>query len=153
MVPEIAEHGHVVAGDVVGYGNARQFDDAAFDGVHEREIGHGPGKERAFGIAGATQEERRSGKVYHPREADFALDGLQAIDPEPGGFLIALRLFLVVARECLFVGIAGLFLVAVVGFVVEDEDVLEPHQVRHDPLEHLSFRFKRVDRGAGAAFK
>ena len=51
VFPEIAEHRHLRARDVVGHGNARQFDDAAFDGIHEREVTHRPREERSFGIA------------------------------------------------------------------------------------------------------
>ena len=40
--------------------------------------------------------------------------------------------------------VVGLFAVAVVRLVVEDEDVLHTHQVGHDPLEHLAFGFERV---------
>ena len=51
VLPEIAEHRHLVAGDVVGDRHARQFHDAALDGIHEREVAHRPREERAFGIA------------------------------------------------------------------------------------------------------
>ena len=50
MLPKVAEPGHVAAGDVVRHGHARQFDNAAFDGVHQREIAHRPGEQRALGI-------------------------------------------------------------------------------------------------------
>ena len=50
MLPEIAELGHLFAGDVVGDRNARQFYDAALDGVHERELVHGPRKQRTFRV-------------------------------------------------------------------------------------------------------
>ena len=39
---------------------------------------------------------------------------------------------------------ARLLAVAVVRLVVEHEDVLQAHQVGHDPLEHLAFGFQRV---------
>ena len=58
VFPQIAEHRHLLAGDVVGHGHARQFDDAAFDGVHQREVAHRPGEQRALGIARAAQEKR-----------------------------------------------------------------------------------------------
>ena len=63
VLPEVAEHGHLAAGDVVGHRHARQLDDAALDGVHQREVAHGPGEERALGIAGAAQEEGRGREV------------------------------------------------------------------------------------------
>jgi hypothetical protein len=43
--------GHLAAGDVVGDRHARQLDDAAFDGIHQREVAHRPGEQRAFGVA------------------------------------------------------------------------------------------------------
>ena len=51
VLPQIAEHRHLVAGDVVRDGHARQLDDAALDGVHQREVAHRPREQRAFGIA------------------------------------------------------------------------------------------------------
>ena len=49
--------------------------------------------------------------------------------------------------------VVGLLAVAVVGLVVEDQDVLQAHQVGHDALDHLAFGFERVQllrRGPGA---
>ena len=40
-----------------------------------------------------------------------------------------------------------------VGFVVQNHDVLETHQVRHDALYHLPFGFQGVDRSTVAAFE
>ena len=48
VLPQVAELGHVAAGDVVGHRHAGQLDDAALDGVHEREVAHRPGKQRAL---------------------------------------------------------------------------------------------------------
>jgi hypothetical protein len=36
MLPQVAELGHLAAGDVIGDGNAGELDDAAFHGVHCR---------------------------------------------------------------------------------------------------------------------
>ena len=69
VLPEIAEDGQLVAGDVFGHRNARQFDDAALDGVHEGEVAHSPGKERAFGITRAAQEEGCGGEIDDAGEA------------------------------------------------------------------------------------
>ena len=63
VLPEVAEHRHLAAGDVVGDRHARQLDDAALDGVHQREVAHRPGEQRALGVAGAAQEEGRGGEV------------------------------------------------------------------------------------------
>ncbi len=99
VLPEVAEHRHLAAGDVVGDRHARQLDDAALDGVHEREVAHRPGKQRAFGVAGAAQEERRGREVDDALEAELALDGFEAGNPEPRGLVVLLRLLLVVALE------------------------------------------------------
>ncbi len=96
VVPEIAELGHVAARDVVGDGNAGEFDDAALDGVHEGEVAHGPGKESAFGVARATEEERGGGEIEDARDAELAFYGFEAGDPEAGGFVVALGFFAVV---------------------------------------------------------
>jgi hypothetical protein len=37
--------------------------------------------------------------------------------------------------------VSRLLAVAVVRLVVENQDVLHPHQLGHDPLQRLSFRF------------
>ena len=49
------------------------------------------------------------------------------------------------SRELFFVGIAGLLLITMMGFVVQIHDVLETHQVRHDALYHLPFSFQSLD--------
>ena len=150
VLPQIAEHRHLVAGDVVGHRNARQLDDAAFDGVHQREVAHRPGEQRAFGVAGAAQEERRRRQIDDAGDAELAVDRFQAGDPEPGGFVVLLGFLLVVALQIFLVVSLGLFAVAVMGLVVEDKDVLHAHQVGHDPLDHLPFGFQRVQLLAAA---
>ena len=67
VLPQVAELRHVAAGDVVGHRHARQLDDAALDGVHQREVADRPGEQRPLGIAGAAQEERRRGQVVDAR--------------------------------------------------------------------------------------
>ena len=103
VLPEVAEHRHLAAGNIVGDRDARQLDDAALDGVHQREVAHGPREERAFGIAGAAQEERRRREVEDARDAELALDGFEAGDPEPRGFVVLLGFFLLVALEVVLV--------------------------------------------------
>ena len=78
------------AGDIVGDRHARQFDDAAFDGIHQREIADRPGEQRALGIARAAQEEWRGGEVVDRAHADLALERLDAGDPEPRGLVVLL---------------------------------------------------------------
>ena len=48
----VAHHG------VIRYRHSGHLDDAALNGVDEGEIGDYPGKEGAFGIAGAPQKRR-----------------------------------------------------------------------------------------------
>ena len=51
----------------------------------------------------------------------------------------------------LIVRLRWLLAVAMVRLVVEHQDVLDAHQVRHDTLEHLPFGFSGVQLVAGAA--
>ena len=144
MLPEVAEHRHLVAGDVVGHRHARQLDDAALDGVHQREVAHRPREQRALGVARAAQEERRGREVDDAREAELAVHRFEAGDPEARGLVVLLGFLPLVALQVLVVGVRRLLAVAVVRLVVEHEDVLHAHQVGHDPLEHLAFGFQRV---------
>ena len=153
VLPEVAEHRHLVAGDVLGHGDARQLDDAALDGIHEREVAHRPGEQRALGIAGAAQEERRRGQVDDAAEAELAVHGFEAGNPEAGRLVVLLGFLFLVALQILVVGLFRLLPVAVVRLVVDDEDVLHAHQVGHHPLEHLAFGFLRVEFFAAAALK
>ena len=54
VLPEIAEHRHLGAGDVVHHRHARQLDDAALDGVHQGEVADRPREQRALGVARAA---------------------------------------------------------------------------------------------------
>ena len=45
------------------------------------------------------------------------------------------------------------FAIAVMGFIVDDEDVFHAHEVGHDALEHLAFGFKRFRRFACATLE
>src|SRR6266508_2175755 len=51
VLPEIAEHRHFVARDVFRHRDARQLDDPALDGVHEREVAHRPREQGTLGVA------------------------------------------------------------------------------------------------------
>ena len=144
VLPQVAEHRHLVAGDVLGHRHARQLDDAALDGVHQREVAHRPREQRAFGVAGAAQEERRRRQVDDAADAELAVDRLQAGNPQAGGFVVLFGFLLVVALQRLVVRVVRLLAVAVVRLVVDDEDVLHAHQVGHDALEHLAFGLQRV---------
>ena len=146
VLPEVAEHRHLVARDVVGDGNARQLDDAALDRVHEREVAHRPREERALGVAGAAEEERRRREVDDAGDAELAVHRLEPGDPDARGLVVLLGLLPLVALELFVVLRDRLLAVAVVRLVVEDEDVLHAHQVGHDALDHLAFGLQRVER-------
>ena len=150
VLPQIAELGHLAARDVVGHRHPGQLDDAALDRVHQREVAHRPGEERAFRVAGPAQEERRRGQVDHAGEAELASDRLQPGDPEPRGLPVLFRLPAVVARQLAFVVFARLLPVAVMRLVVQREHVSHTHELGHDPLEHLAFAFERAQVGAAA---
>jgi len=58
MVPEIAKDRCFTVRNILRDRYARQFDDAAFDRVHQREITDHPGEEDAFGVTGAAEKKR-----------------------------------------------------------------------------------------------
>jgi hypothetical protein len=60
---------------------------------------------------------------------------------------------LLVAFQGFFVGVFRFLAVAVMRFVVDDEDVLHAHQVGHHALEHLAFGFERLGFFAAAALE
>ena len=51
MLPQVTEHWHFSARDVVCYRNAWQLDDATLDGIHEGKVAHGPGEQCALRIS------------------------------------------------------------------------------------------------------
>ena len=85
--------------------------------------------------------------------AEFAVHGFEPGDPEPGGLVVLLGLLLLLALQVFVVCLGRLFAIAVMRLVVEDEDVLHPHQVGHDPLEHLALGLEGLQLLAGAALK
>ncbi len=142
--PQIPEHGDLVARDVLGHGNPGEFDNAAFDGIHQGKVAHGPGKQGAFHIPGPAEKKRGGRQVHHPSDAQFPVHGFQAADPHPGRFPVFFRFFPVIALEPGFPVAVRLLPVAVVGLVIDGHDLFEPHQLRHDPLQHLAFGFQGV---------
>ena len=146
MLPEVAELGHLPAGDIVGHRHARQFDDAALDGIHERKVAHGPGKQGALSVARAAQEERRGRQVDHTGHTEFTRHHLQAGDPDARRLVVLLGLLSVVALQIAVVFFPWLLAIAMVGFVVDDQDVFQAHEFRHDALQHLPLGFERVQR-------
>ena len=118
--------------------------DAACDGVDQGEVRDDPGEKRTLGVARATQEERRCGQVVDQDGlADHSLQGFDAADPEPGGGVVLLGLSLAFGIE-LRTGVisrADLLAIAVVGFVVDDDDALAAEQILADALRHLAVSF------------
>jgi len=155
--PEFPVDGHLVAGDVVGDGHARQLHDAALDGVHQREVAHRPREERAFGVTRPADEEGRRREVddaLHalarglvaagapPRtpRSEMPLHRLDARYPEPRRLAVAVRLLALVGVGAVLADAvrARPLAIAVVGLVVEHENVPESHQLGHDALQHLA---------------
>ena len=61
--PQIAVDDPIGLHQIVGDRHAREFDDAALDGVNQAEIRDDPGEEIAFRVARAAEEEGRGGEV------------------------------------------------------------------------------------------
>ena len=141
------------AGDVLRHRDARQLDDAALDGVHQREVAHRPREERALGVAGAAEEERRRRQVDDALRPSLRFTASRPEIQRRAASLFFSASFLLVALQVLIVRVLRLLAVAVMRLVVDDEDVLHAHQVRHDALEHLAFGFKRLGFLARAALE
>jgi hypothetical protein len=93
-----------------------------------------------------SQKEGRGRQVDHSLEPELAVHRLEAGDPETSGFVVPLGLLALVALQVVVLVIgARLLPVTVMRLVVEDEDVLQPHQLRHRPLEHLPLGLQRVE--------
>jgi hypothetical protein len=90
------------------------------------------------------QEEGRGRYVIHGAEIDFPAEGSDAVDPQPRGLGVLFCLLASLRLDGRFLGMAGLLLIAVVRFVVEDDDVLPCEQFRADARQHLPFRLFRL---------
>jgi hypothetical protein len=124
----------------VADGHTGHLDDSHFYGVDQRKIGGHPRKERAFGIARAAQEERCGGEVIYSLHANLGFHSLAAGNPDASFFLRAFGLDAVIAGEH-FVFAVGFSAIAVMGFLVEDDDVLLTAQFAADTTHHLVRRF------------
>src|SRR2546430_7944932 len=92
VFPQVAEHGHLFPGDVVGHGDARQFNNAALDGIHEREVAHRPREQCPFGIPRAAEEERGGRQIDDTRTAKLSVYRLNACTPNsrsPRDFIVS----------------------------------------------------------------
>jgi hypothetical protein len=102
VFPQVAKHRHIArlsTGEIVRHRYARQLDDAALDGVHQREVAHGPGKKGALGVAGTAQEEGRGGQVENTRQAELAIDRFKTGNPQAGGFVVLFGFLLLIAFQ------------------------------------------------------
>ena len=145
VFPQIAEHRHFLAGDVVGNGNARQFDDAALNRVHERKIAHRPRKQSAFDIARTAQEKRRGGQINHAGDAKFAVHRFKPGNPHPRRLRVFLGFFFLVTFQLgQFLRCIGFLAVAMMRLVIQHHDVFQAHQIWHHALKHLAFGFECV---------
>jgi hypothetical protein len=86
-------------------------------------------------------------------DAELAVDGLEAGDPEAGGLVVLSASFFSSPLRSSRRPSSGLLAVAVVGLVVDDHDVLHAHEVGHDALEHLAFGFQGVEFLAAASLQ
>ena len=147
MRPELAELWHLfLVGEIVRDGNAGELHDAALDRVHEREVAHGPREEGALGVSGASEKERRGGKVEDPVYTDSSAHGFEARDPEAGCLAVALDFVLLFSGDVVFFCfLVWLLAVAMVGLVVEDHDPLDAHETGHYTLEHLPFSLQCLE--------
>ena len=148
VLPQVAIDDRIGLHEIVAHRHARQLDDAALDRVHQAEVGYDPGKEIAFRIARAAQEEGGGRQIVDRAHAlrQLAVQRLDAVDPEPGGFLVLGRFLLVVAGQRAFGIAADLVPVAVVRLVVDDVDAVVVEQLAAGPLQHLRVGFRRLER-------
>ena len=91
---------------------------AIFDGVDELEIGDDPREERPFGPSRAAKKKRRGRQVVNTLHADFRFHGLNARNPNAGGFVIALG-FLAFGAVWLVLSRAGVAPLGLSPIVVE----------------------------------
>jgi hypothetical protein len=97
VLPEVPEHRHLVAGNVFRYGHARELDDAALNGIHQREVAHRPGEQSAFGVPRTAEKKWGRGQVIDSPDTDLALERFDAVDPKPRSFIILFGLVFVLA--------------------------------------------------------
>ncbi len=153
MLPEFAIEWHLAARGIVGDRHAGQFDDAALDGVDEREVAHRPRKQGALQVARAAQKERRCRQVVDRSHAHLALQRFDPRDPQPRGFGITLGLLAILGGDGVLVRTVRLLTVAMVRLVVDHDEILDRQQLPADALEHRALGLDRVDRRMAALEK
>ena len=139
-LPDVSVGRPVAGHRVVGHGNAGNLDDAALDGVDQREIGHDPREERSLGIAGTAQVERRRRHVVGDFHADRFMNRFDSAEPEAGFLFPVLRFAAVVAGQFLIIG-RRLRAVAMMGLVTEDDNLLLRAEFPANAANHFGRRF------------
>ncbi len=81
VLPEITEHGHVLARNVFGHRDTGEFNHPTLNGVHEGKVAQGPREDSALCVSGAAQKERCSREIDDTGQAKFAIDGFETGNP------------------------------------------------------------------------
>ena len=71
-------------------------------------------------------------------QAELAVYGFEAGNPQACRLIVLFGLFFLLAFQVGVVRFLRFLAVAVMRLVIDDEDVLQSHQIRHDALEHLA---------------
>ena len=121
---------------VISHRHAGHLDDAGLDGVNQRKIRDHPRKKCAFGIARTTQKKRRGRKIVNSLHSNFCLHGLKAGNPDASLLVALLGFNAIITSESFVLGV-GFAAVAVMGFVVENDDVLLGSQLATNTSHHL----------------
>ncbi len=147
--PQVAVRGRVSGHRVVRDRDAWDLHDPGLDRVDQAEVRDDPREQRSLAESGAAQEEWRGGEVVDRPDADLAGDGPEAVEPDAGVLLILGRVGALFRQQRLLLGL-GRALVAVVGLVVEDDDVALVAKRPADAADHLFGRFLE---GVGVAVR
>jgi hypothetical protein len=98
-------------------------------------------KKRSFRKPGATKQKRWGGKIEDGLSVDLGLDGLNAGNPDAGLFRSLLGFLAVVAGQLSILGV-GLAAIAMMGLVIDDDDVFLVAKLPANPTDHLVGRFQ-----------
>ena len=140
IFPEGAVHQVFRLRGIICDRDARHFDDAALDGVGQREIRDDPGKQHALAIAGTAEKERRGGQIVDRPDADLALNSFQAVDPDPRFLFQRLKLPDVVVFRFRDFHIR-FRMVAMMRFVIDDDNAFFRAECAANAPDHLAWRF------------
>ena len=110
--------------DVLGFGvvvdrGPWNFHDAGLDSIHQREIANCPGEDVALVVARSEKIEGGRREIADLLDSRMLRDRPQTVEPDA-----CLLVGILLSRSRFSPTSIGLVLVAVVGFVVEDDDLL-----------------------------